>query len=311
MWLPHKWSRLFFRLTVMSSMSKIKLVLLPLLIFACSAMAGIREDIEQFIAVQKADIGLAVVLPDGSRLGHNNGKRYQLASVMKLIQAMALADIMEREDIPLTALVSITNADLQEDTYSPLRDKGIGNRCEMPIASLLDYSLQFSDNNACDILFRLIGGTEAVEAYLNREHIDSCQIHLTEKEMHLNPEQSESNWITPDAAVEITGLLLKESSRRPLFAHIVRTITQCETGLSRLPAPIERSTDAIGHKTGTGFIDSLGRITATNDIGFVQLQDGRTYTIAVFVKNSTLPPAETEAIIAKISEIVYKYIRKQ
>ena len=45
-----------------------------------------------------------------------------------------------------------------------------------------------------------------------------------------------------------------------------------------------------------------------NDIGFVLLPDGRTYSIAVFVKDSEENSQANSKIIADISRIVYEYV---
>ncbi|MFR6429750.1 MAG: class A beta-lactamase, partial [Parabacteroides merdae] len=50
-----------------------------------------------------------------------------------------------------------------------------------------------------------------------------------------------------------------------------------------------------------------GQQRGCNDIGFVLLPDGRTYSIAVFVKDSEESFAENSKIIADISRIVYEY----
>ena len=48
-----------------------------------------------------------------------------------------------------------------------------------------------------------------------------------------------------------------------------------------------------------------------NDIGFVLLPDGRTYSIAVFVKDSEENSQVNNKIIADISRIVYEYVTQQ
>ena len=86
-------------------------------------------------------------------------------------------------------------------------------------------------------------------------------------------------------------------------------LEECNTGRDRLAAPFIGSGVIVGHKTGTG--DSLvpGRISAINDCGYINLPNGMSYTIAVFVADSAYGMSETSAIIADISEIVYGHIR--
>ena len=72
-------------------------------------------------------------------------------------------------------------------------------------------------------------------------------------------------------------------------------------------SPLADKGVVIGHKTGTGDLNAKGQQIGCNDIGFVLLPDGRTYSIAVFVKDSEESFAENSKIIADISRIVYEY----
>ena len=66
----------------------------------------------------------------------------------------------------------------------------------------------------------------------------------------------------------------------------------------------------VGHKTGTGDCNAKGQQIGCNDIGFVVLPDGHTYSIAVFVKDSEESSPENSKIIADVSRIVYEYVMK-
>ena len=87
-------------------------------------------------------------------------------------------------------------------------------------------------------------------------------------------------------------------------------MTQCATGTGRLPAPFKGIPAVIAHKTGTGDRDSRGKLIGINDVGHVILPDGRHYSIAVFVNESSGDMASTEKIIADISGVVYEYVVK-
>ena len=76
------------------------------------------------------------------------------------------------------------------------------------------------------------------------------------------------------------------------------------TECTRLIADLLPAKAVIGHKTGTGFTTPLGGITALNDCGYVNLPDGRHYSIAVFIADSPYSTQATAKIIADISSIV-------
>ena len=164
----------------------------------------------------------------------------------------------------------------------------------------MEYSLQLSDNNACDLLFRYIGGPTAADRYIRTLGIEGFAVEATEEEMHRDLTACYRNWSHPLDAARLLEMLIT----RPL-------LTGCNTGPERLPKPLAATGAVIGHKTGSGDRNSTGALIGTNDIGFVQLPDGQHYTIAVFVKDSQESLQETERIIAEASDIVYRYMERQ
>lgn len=281
--------------------------LLPTLL--CAQNRNLEAQLRQAIEGKKAEIGIAVIIDGKDTVTVNNDIHYPLMSVFKFHQALALADFMGREKQPLNTRLAISKCDLKQNTYSPLRDKYPGGGIEMSVAELLEYTLQLSDNNACDILFRYQGGTEAVDNYIHSLGITDCAITATEDEMHQDISRCYQNWSTPLAAAELLELFRKKT----LFADeykefIYQTMVECETGKDRLVAPLQNKGITIGHKTGTGDRNAKGQQIGCNDIGFVLLPDGHSYSIAVFVKDSGESDSENSKIIAEISRIVYEYV---
>ena len=230
-------------------------------------------------------------------------------SVFKFHQALALADYMGKQKQSLETRLPIKKSDLKPDTYSPLRDKYPQGEIEMSIADLLKYTLQQSDNNACDILFDYQGGPDAVNKYIHSLGIRECAIAGTETAMHEDLNLCYENWTTPLAAAELVEIFRK----KPLFPKVYKdfifqTMVECQTGQDRLVAPLLDKKVTVGHKTGTGDLNAKGQQIGCNDIGFVLLPGGRTYSIAVFVKDSEENNQANSKIIANISRIVYEYI---
>lgn len=284
------------------------LCLIPILLFSCQSVP-LEAQLKEAIKDKKAEIGIAVIIDGKDTITVNNDNHYPLMSVFKFHQALALADYMAKHKQSLDTLLKIEKSDLKPDTYSPLRDKYPQGEIEMSIADLLRYTLQQSDNNACDILFNYQGGTDAVDKYIHSLGIQDCAIVGTEAAMHEDLDLCYQNWSTPLAAAE----LLEIFRREPLFAKeykdfIWQTMVECQTGQDRLVAPLLDKKVTVGHKTGTGDRNAKGQQIGCNDIGFVLLPDGRTYSIAVFVKDSEENSQANSKTIADISRIVYEYV---
>ena len=275
----------------------------------CAQNTSLETQLSHAIKEIKATIGIAIIIDGKDTLTVNNNVRYPLMSVVKFHQALALADYIERQKQPLETMLPIKKTDLKQDTYSPLREKYPRGDFEISIADLLRYTLQQSDNNACDILFQYQGGTKAVNDYIHLLGVSDCNINVTESSMHQDLNRCYQNWSSPLAAAMLLDIFLRE----PLFSNeykefIDRTMLQCETGQDRLAAPLLNKRIKIGHKTGTGPYNSQGQQIACNDIGFVLLSNNHSYSIAVFVKDSEEDISTNSKIIAEISSIVYEYV---
>ena len=283
------------------------LCLVPTLLFA--RQTQLETQLKEAIKGKKAEIGIAVIIDGKDTITVNNDIHYPLMSVFKFHQALALADYMGKQKQSLETRLPIKKSDLKPDTYSPLRDKYPQGGIEMSIADLLKYTLQQSDNNACDILFDYQGGPDAVNKYIHSQGIRECAIAGTETAMHEDLNLCYENWTTPLAAAELVEIFRK----KPLFPNaykdfIFQTMVECQTGQDRLVAPLLDKKVTVGHKTGTGDLNAKGQQIGCNDIGFVLLPGGRTYSIAVFVKDSEENNQANSKIIADISRIVYEYV---
>lgn len=271
-----------------------------------SAEGNLKTQLQKIIAGADARVGVAVIA-DGDTLTVNGSPDYPLMSVMKLHQAVAVARILEERGLPLTTTVHIDVQDLKAGTWSPLRDARPGGGFDMSIAELLRYTLQQSDNNACDILFDRFAAPEHVDSIIRSMGFRDFRIAATEDEMHRDLKKCRENVSSPLSAAELMDRLA--SGTLPLgkeYADFIRsTLLECRTGLNRLPLPLEGSGALIGHKTGTSDREADGRWTGINDVGFVLLPDGRSYTLAVFISDSALGMEENEKLIADISWAVY------
>ena len=283
------------------------LCLVPTLLFA--RQTQLETQLKEAIKGKKAEIGIAVIIDGKDTITVNNDIHYPLMSVFKFHQALALADYMGKQKQSLETRLPIKKSDLKPDTYSPLRDKYPQGGIEMSIADLLKYTLQQSDNNACDILFDYQGGPDAVNKYIHSQGIRECAIAGTETAMHEDLDLCYQNWSTPLAAAELMEIF----RQKPLFPNVYKdfifqTMVECQTGQDRLVAPLLDKKVTVGHKTGTGDLNAKGQQIGCNDIGFVLLPGGRTYSIAVFVKDSEENNQANSKIIADISRIVYEYV---
>ncbi len=256
-----------------------------------------------------AQVGIAVCLDGKETLALQDQAPYPLMSVMKFHQAVAVLHTLESRQNALDSTLLIRRSDLRPDTWSPLRDRYGRKRLRLSIRELLEYTLLLSDNNACDLLFDRLLSPAATTAYLRECGIPDFNIQVNEAVMNARPERCRDNWSSPSSAVLLLEKILEGKLISPEHrTFLLETMLSCRTGEKRLPGFPHDATVRIGHKTGTGILNADGKIIGINDLGFILLPDGRRCTLAVFIKDSGESLEKSEALIGRLSGIVYEFM---
>lgn len=235
----------------------------------------------------------ACIIKDDSCIGINENRHFPMHSVMKFPQALFVANYMEKNGIGLDTEVFVRREALMAETWSPMLEM-VDDGTAFSFGELLSLSLQQSDNNACDILFEKCGSPKDVEDYIKSIGFQDIQIQMTERQMHENPTFAVENNCTPKAMASLFEWFYLHHSDTEFFLYVWDCMAACHTGEGRIPATAPDGAIVI-HKTGTGF-PSLEGTSDMNDVGMVLLPDGRSFVVAVFVRNSN---SETE-----VAEIV-------
>lgn len=268
----------------------------------------LKQNIEDIIEGKQATVGVGLIINGQDTLIINGESHYPTLSVYKFHLALAVLDYLEKNNIPLEHELLITKEDLLPDTYSPLRDTYPEGNIYMSIAELIKYSVSKSDNNACDILFRFIGGTDIVDQYIRALGIKDISIAATEEEMHINFEHQYLNWTTLLSAVELLEIFKQGNKLLPaLHDFLLKAMLGSETGGNKIKALLP-SDVKVAHKTGNSSRNDEGLKAADNDAAIIYLPDGRYYSLAILVKDSKETDDTNAKMIADISKVVYNYI---
>lgn len=268
----------------------------------------LQNELTSFVESKDARIGIAVIINGKDTVSVNGSKDFPMMSVFKFPLALAVAKWVDANEMSISDSIAFGPKALIKDTYSPMLKKyGMGLH-KMSFKELLEWALIESDNNAADLLLKRVGGTACATTLLKdvAGELD-ITIDASELDMHQDPYTSYLNRSTPLAMATLFDRFDTEiKNRSKSFSDIAVMLEQCRTGVERLGAPFMSTNAVVGHKTGTGFPTSEGRISAINDCGYIHLPNGTRYTIAVFVADSAYDMTETSKIIADISGIVFK-----
>lgn len=276
-----------------------------------TAQAPPENHIAQIAKGISGHVGVyAILLETGASLSYNGDQRFPMQSVYKFPIGMAVLDKVDKGLLTLDQKVRVDTSEyIPQAGHSPLRDKFPGGTT-LTVNQLLNYSVMESDGTACDVLLRLLGGTQKAEAYVRELGIKDIAIATTEKIQVANELIQYRNWATPSAMSRLfqmfyTGNLLSAESKALLIRYMSPTSAWFNRRIKGLLPP---GTPVI-HKTGTSrTIDGLTR--TTNDAGIITLPNGNHIALSVFISDSHASQKDRETAIASISKLVFDHYTK-
>jgi beta-lactamase class A len=185
-----------------------------------------------------------------------------------------------------------------------LRKKYPEGNIDITLRELLKYTVAESDNNGCDILFRIMGGPAKVNQYISNLGIKGMSIAATEEEMHQEWSVQYKNYSTPFAMVNLLYKFSRDSIlSAPSKKFLWNIMTQNIFGSKRISGQLPAGT-IVAQKTGTSDVNN-GIAAATNDAGVVTLPNGRQFAIVAFIADSPDNEITRDKIIADIAKAVW------
>lgn len=268
----------------------------------------LRTDLQKIASSVNAKVGIAILdFNSGDTLTVNNIYPYPMQSVYKFHLALAVLKKVDARELKLSQPIEIRAEQLHQNTWSPLRDEFPVGDVSLPLSYILKKTVAFSDNNGCDILFNLVGGTNSVDQTIKSLNIENINIAKTELEMHTNYEAQFENWCYPISAVLLLRKLYNGEILLPTTQqYLTELMEQSTTGTERIKGLLPKET-IVAHKTGYSGVNEQGITAATNDIGVIYFPNGRKVGIAVFVADSHEDLKTNEKIIAQISKKVWDW----
>jgi len=141
-------------------MKKITLFFLFISALNFAQNSVLKKQIQQITKNKNATVAVSVLdFENNKSININGNKKLPMLSVFKFHIALAVLNEVDEGKLSLDQNIFIKKSDLAENTWSPIRERFPDGNIEMPLSLLLKYTVAESDNNGCDILLRLIGGT--------------------------------------------------------------------------------------------------------------------------------------------------------
>lgn len=276
-----------------------------------NAIKTLGDSLYRITEKYPGEIGIAILTDRKDTITVNNTDKYPLMSVFKLHQAISLCHLFEQNGTSLDTVVNIKRIQFNPDTWSPMLKDFSQNQINISVKDLLRYTLMLSDNNASNYMFENIESVnDAYKFIATLIPHDSFKLKVTEARMWDNHALCYENHSSPlGAALLINRLFTDNIIGKENRDFICSTLKECQTGTDRIVAPLkDKAGVSVAHKTGSGFRDENGILSAHNDVGFIELPDGRHYTLAVLVKDFNGKETDAAKCIADISATVYSIL---
>ena len=294
-------------------MNRISILLISFLSFQgfSQTTSDLRKELNQIIATKNATIGISIKgIEDKDTLSINGNLKAPMMSVFKFHIALTVLNQVDEGKLSLDQKIFIKKKDLHENTWSPMREDYPEGNIDLTLDKVLRYTVSHSDNNGCDILIDLVGGTKVIQKFINKQGIKDFLIKFNEKQME-TWKNLYVNTTTPLATTELLekfyrGKVLKESTTQYLYQIMVET----SRGLTWMKAGLPEGTE-LAHRTGTSGTNDNNLRVAMNDIGIVKLPNGKHFILAVYLKEITESKQDTEKIIADIAKATWDYFSKK
>lgn len=294
-------------------MNRISVILISFLSFQAFAQTGneLRQQLNQIIAGKNATVGISIKsIEDKDTLSINGNLKAPLMSVFKFHIALTVLNQVDEGKLSLNQKIFIKKKDLHENTWSPMREDYPNGNMDLTLDKLLRYTVSHSDNNGCDILIDLAGGTKVIQKFINKQGIKDFAIKVNEKQME-SWKNLYVNTTTPLATTELLekfykGEVLKENTTKYLYQIMVET----SRGLTWMKAGLPEETE-LAHRTGISGTNDDNLRVAMNDVGIVKLPNGKHFILSVYLKEITESKEDTEKIIADISKATWDYFTKK
>ena len=270
-----------------------------------SADAELERQFAEIAKEVEGKVGVAaVVLETGENASLNGDQRFAMQSVYKVPISMAVMKQVDEGKLRSDQEVEIKKEDfVAAGQRSPLRDN-FPNGTKLPLWHLIEYAISQSDGTASDVLLRLAGGPAEVQKYVNEIGITDMAVKNTEKELGTDVKIQYDNYSTPNAAVKLLAELKSGVSLDRERSKLIRDfMNESPTGPNRLRGMLPEAA-YVAHKTGTSGTRN-GVTAATNDIGIINLPNGRFLLIAVFVGDSPADEKARDAVIAKMAKAAW------
>lgn len=305
--------------------------------------AAFQAEVERLSKGYGEPVGIAVSeVAQGWTASALGDETFPQQSVSKLWVALSVMQAVDDKRLSLDRTVTMGPED-RSVFYQPLASRIRASRpLEITVADLMRHALIESDNAANDRLIREVGGPGVVTRTIADKGLHGLAVGGTEREVQTKtaglqwrPEygvtwmfkqaraalpddirdQALTTYLTnppdgatPDGIVTALAALKRgELLSRASTDFMLGLMEEARTGQLRMKAAVAPGW-SLAHKTGTG-PDWRGASVGINDVGLLTAPDGRTFAVAVMIRQTRQGPTARHRLMQGVARAVEAYWR--
>jgi beta-lactamase class A len=302
------------------------------------APAAFQAELERLAASYGEPVGISVTdVAEGWTASVAGDETFPQQSVSKLWVALTVLQAVDDGALHLDQWTVMRPED-RSVFYQPLASRIRGpNGLNITLADLLRHALIESDNAANDKLIAEVGGAGVVTEAIAKKGLKGLAVGGTERDVQTKtaglewkpeygvtwiwktareqlpeavrdqalatylanpPDGATPNGITSALASLKRGELLSRASTD----FMLGLMGEARTGTQRLRGGLTPGW-ALAHKTGTG-PDWRGASVGINDVGLLTAPDGKTYAVAVMIRQTKAPASARHRIMQSVTRAV-------
>lgn len=240
-------------------------------------------------------LGVAILdTGSGRRAAYRGDERFLMCSTFKVFAVAAVLARVDRNQERLERRVVFDRDVLL--SYAPVTRLHVGPP-GMRVDELCAAAITASDNTAANLLLAVLGGPQAVTAFVRGLGDPTTRLDRTEPELNVTRPGDLRDTTTPEAAVDTLHKLLLGDALSPASrGQLLAWMRGCLTGTDRLRAGLPSGWSA-GDKTGSG---AQGE---SNDVAILFPPDRSPLLVTAYYAAPAADARGRSAVLAEVGRI--------
>ncbi len=282
-----------FKRTVLATAAILSLLVSVMIPVSASANDRLINAIRAIETRLNGRIGVSILnVENGREWQYRADERFPMTSTFKLLACAAVLHKVDRGDETLDRRITFGADDLV--TYSPVTEKHVDGG--MTIGELCEATLHLSDNTAANLILDVLGGPDALNAYLRDIGDDVTRLDRIEPELNAATPGDPRDTTTPDAMrATLAYLLLGDALSPELRQQLEDWLTGNQVGGPLLRAGLPDDWK-IADRTGAGEFGSRAIVAV------IWPPEQKPVIAAVYITQTSASMEERNAAIADLGQ---------